>query len=402
MQASEYPGFKKLRFDSRIKAFNGIWELLMTAPADAVQSGKKIIAGASLSPTEPVYAAGGVAYNPFSYEAMFHTAAGEHTALVEAAVEAGLSPDFDPWKLVAAGAFAAGKSMVPVHGFSTVCGCGDDQVKSSLQAMAISTAAPVYYWEIPRYTSEFEPWAVKYVAKELRQWFDWLKLQTGHKITDDSLAAAITGSNKIRSDMRDLIKLQSAAPAPLPPLEFYVLQSTVGDVLNRGQECHGKYRQLLDELQEKITGMGQGDAKPRRRIYWLGEDTLDYDIFNIIADCGADLVGSDTRWSFYYEPVKESGNPVDNLADWTWRMPCNLPVAARMKAMLPAIREQKADVIFIHTISGSRCLSGAEKLMTDIVKKELGLPVLSLETSLPGMVKANVTGRIKEFLASLS
>src|SRR5450759_3236756 len=128
MNWAEYPGFKKLRFDTELKGFGEILSLWLSGPERANSSGKKVIAGAPLSPVEPVYAAGAIAYDPFSYETIFQAVANENIDLIDSAIETGLSPEVSPWNLVSVGAVAAGKNQVPVSGFSTVCGCSDDQV----------------------------------------------------------------------------------------------------------------------------------------------------------------------------------------------------------------------------------------------------------------------------------
>ena len=138
------------------------------------------------------------------------------------------------------------------------------------------------------------------------------------------------------------------------------------------------------------------------RIYWLGEDTLEYRIFNLLEDCGAYLVGCDTRLSFYYEPVPEGGNPVENLAKWMWRMPCNLPTLERMQVTLSHIKAQQADAVIIHSNIGSRDLPGAERLVRDVIKGETGLPVLSIETSLPGNNIDAVKSQIQDFVTANS
>jgi hypothetical protein len=51
---------------------------------------------------------------------------------------------------------------------------------------------------------------------------------------------------------------------------------------------------------------------------------------------------------------------------------------------LGKIKKQKPDAIILSNVIGSRHLTGIEKLVKDIIKEELGVPVLSIETTLPG------------------
>ncbi len=134
------------------------------------------------------------------------------------------------------------------------------------------------------------------------------------------------------------------------------------------------------------------------RIYFMGEETLELQLFNIIEDLGGVLVGCDTRLSLYYEPVKEDGDVIKNLARWIWRMPANLPTAVRIETTLPLIQSQKPDGIIYSSVVGSRNLSGAERLVEDLVKEKLGIPVLSIETGFPGEHTDKVKGQIKSFI----
>lgn len=391
MNQLEHPGLEKLRFNSEIKSFSP----LLSRPDAVAAAGKKVIGCAPLSPLEPIIAAGGFGYDPFTNETLFHSVYNRQFSLVDNAIESGLSPDFNMWNLIAAGAVAAGKTRVPINAFATICGWSDDQTKKSMQAMASGSGSPIYFWEVPRYTSEFSGWAVDYIVKELRQLFFWLTTQTGKKITDDRLIEAIKLNNLLRHDIKEIVKLQQLSPGLMPSLEYYFILSTAGGLNPDGEKLHRLYQSFIGEISGRVTG-AVNNKKPR--IYWLGEDTQELQIFNEIDDLGATLVGSDARLSFYYEPIRETGNPVENLADWLWRMPCNMSSAERMNVTIPHIKAQNPDYVIINSNCGSRNLPGAEALVTGIVRKQLGLPVLSIETSLPGDRFENVKSQLQQFI----
>lgn len=219
------------------------------------------------------------------------------------------------------------------------------------------------------------------------------------------MARAIKLSNLLRRDIIEITRLQQLSPAGLHPLEYYLLQSTAGDYLHDGEAWHVAYQTLINELAGRASPAeteAASKATKGLRIYWLGEDTPEYRIFNLLEDYGASLVGCDSRLSFYYELIAEAGNPVTNLAKWTWRMPCNLSTVERMQVTLPHIRDQKADAVIIHSNVGSRNLAGAEKLVSDVIKDETGLPVLSIETSPTGQIIDSIKSQIHDFVAGNS
>jgi benzoyl-CoA reductase/2-hydroxyglutaryl-CoA dehydratase subunit BcrC/BadD/HgdB len=64
-------------------------------------------------------------------------------------------------------------------------------------------------------------------------------------------------------------------------------------------------------------------------------------------------------------------------------MPYHLPTAERIKATITYIKQQEPDAIIISSVVGSRNIPEAERFTRDMLKDELGLPLLSIETRLP-------------------
>ncbi|MDO8716512.1 MAG: 2-hydroxyacyl-CoA dehydratase family protein [Dehalococcoidales bacterium] len=404
MKWSEGPGFSRLRFDTELKAFDGLMSLFVSAAERAKKSGKKVIAKGPLSPVDPIYAAGALAYDPYTHETIVHAVMNETLNMTNAAVDAGLSADFNPWNLMMVGAVVSRKNAVPIDAYSTACGAGDDQIKKGWQIMAEATGAPSYFWDIPRFDTESEEWAIDFLAKELKQLFMWLTSQTGKKVTDETIRDAIRQGNRLRQDLLGITQLLQISLVPISALEYYITQSLIGDYVQDAELLHQRYQALLDELKKRVSqsiaAPGLKSPKPAR-LYFMGEETQEFQIFNIIEDCGGTLVGCDTRLSLYYEPVKEDGPIIENLARWIWKMPCNLPTMERIKATLPHIKKQRPDAIIVSSVVGSRDLPGAERLVRDIIKDELGLTILSIGTTLPLENTEKVQSQIKAFIETV-
>jgi len=386
MNLSEWPGFSRLRFDTELKSFDGLMSLFLSSAERAIASGKKVVAKGPISPVEPIYAAGALAYDPYTHEAVVHAVMKENLNLTSEAIDAGLSSDSNPWNLMMLGAVVARKNEVAIDAYSTACGCWDDQIKKSWQLMAEATGAPLHFWEVPRFDAESAEWAIKYLVKELKQLFDWLAIQTGHKITDCSLIESIRCGNLLRQDLMEITQMLQLPKVPISALEYYLAQTMSGDYVQDPEMLHDRYRVLIQELKERVSNSvaapGLLSEKPLR-IYFMGEETQEFRVWNAIEDYGGVLVGCDTHLSLYYEPIKEDGSAIEDLARWVWRMPYNLPTAERIKATIPYIKQQKPDAIIISSVVGSRNIPGAERYTRDIIRDELGLPVLSLETTLP-------------------
>jgi benzoyl-CoA reductase/2-hydroxyglutaryl-CoA dehydratase subunit BcrC/BadD/HgdB len=199
----------------------------------------------------------------------------------------------------------------------------------------------------------------------------------------------------------EITQMLQLAKVPISALEYYLAQTMIGDYAQDPEMLHDSYRALVQELKERVSqsvaAPGLVSEKPLR-IYFMGEETQEFRVWNAIEDYGGVLVGSDTRLSLYYDLVKEDGSPIENLARWIWKMPHNLPTAERIKATIPYIKQQEPDAIIISSVVGSRNIPEAERFTRDMLKDELGLPVLSIETTLPLENTEQVDSQIKAFI----
>lgn len=401
MNLSDYPGFKRLRFDTELKAFNGLISLFLSSADRVKKSGKKVVATGPLSPVDPIYASGALAYDPYTHETIVHAVMNENLNLTSQALDAGLNSDFNPWNLIMLGSVVSGKNEIPIDMYSTACGCWGDQIKKCWQIMAEATGSPSYFWEIPRFDTESEKWALGFLIKELEQLIRWLASQTGQKVTNEILGDAIRRGNLLRQDLLEITKWLQSPNIPISALEYYMTQILIGDYAQDPEALHNQYQALIEELEERVKkGVAAPGLKSKKpaRIYLMGEETQAFQLFNIIEDYGGVLVGCDSRLSLYYELIKEDEPPINALAKWIWKMPHNLPTAERVKATIPFIRQQKPDAIIISSVVGSRNLPGAEILVRDIIRDELGIPILSIETTLPLENIEKVDYQIRAFI----
>ncbi len=401
MNLSDWPGFKRLRFDTELKAFNGLMSLFLNSTEKVRASGAKVVAKGPLSPVDPIYASGALAYDPYTHETIVNAVMNENFSLTGEALDAGLNSDFNPWNLIMLGSVVSGKNEMPIDMYSTACGCWDDQIKKCWQIMAEATDLPFHFWEIPRFDAESEEWAIDFMVKELEQLFKWLTSQTDKRVTDETLRNAIRRGNLLRQDLLDITRILQSSTVSISALEYYMAQFPIGDYAQDPEALHERYQALLAELEERVkhgaTAPGLKSPKPLR-IYLMGDETQEFQLMNIIEDYGGALVGCDSRLSLYYEPVREDGSVLEALARWIWKMPHNLPTAERVRATIPYIRQQKPDAIIISNVVGSRNLPGAERLVRDIIRDELGIPVLSIETTLPLESIEKVDYQIRAFI----
>ncbi len=384
MQLEVASGVALLRFDLTLESFPEIISSYLDKNTKASLSGEKIVAKGPMSPVDIIYAAGALAYDLNTHQTLQAIFSG-NSNYSQQAVDMLVSSEFSPWHLVMLGAWLSGQNQVPVDLFSTALGEFDDQLIKSFQLMAKHGLKPFLAWEVPRYNPESEVWSLDYLKKELKQFFNEVSAYTGHTVTDDALQAAIHAGNLLRSDMAEIDTYLAMDRVPISGLEYYLIQVMLGDYARDPEGLHRMLRQLIDEMKQRADNhqSGPGIRNSPVRIYIMGDETQELHLYNSIEDCGGVLVGCDFRLPLYYNLVDEINRPLDSIARWIWHMPNNLPIQQRIKLELGFIKKQKPDAIILSNVVGSRHLTGIERLVKDMIKEELGVPVLTIETTLP-------------------
>jgi len=379
------PEVAGLRFDRGLKIFPELMASYLDPNTPARLPGDKIVAKGPLSPVDVIYAAGALAYDFNTHQALQAIFSG-NTRLPQQAVDMLISNEFSPWHLVMLGAWLHGQNQVNIDLFSTALGEFDDQVIKSFQVMSKLGSKPLLAWEVPRYAPGSEAWSLDYLKKELKQFFNEIVSYTGRKVTDEALRAAIHTGNLLRSDMIEIDAFLAMESVPLSGLEYYLTHIMLGDYARDPEGLHRNLRQLIDELKQRAADKvsAPGIRNSPVRIYIVGGETQELHLYNSIEDNGGVLVGCDFRLPLYYNLIDENSSPLDSLVRWVWHMPNNLPIQQRIKFELSNIKKQKPDAIILSNVVGSRHLTGIERLVKDMIKEELGVPVLSIETTLPG------------------
>ena len=392
----------QVRFDRDLKTFPALISFYLNAADRVKVVGKKVVAKGPLSPVEVIYAAEALAYDVNTHNTLQAILNGR-TDLSQHAVDTGISPELSPWNLVMLGAVLSGQSDIPIDLFSTALGGFDDQLIKSFQLMAHVGSRPLRFWEVPKYDPESEGWALNYLKKELEQLFEWMEVHTGRKVTEESLQRAIHFGNLIRTDMAELNAYLAMVKVPITALEYYLIQMMMGDYAQDPEGLHNLFRQFLNEINLRVD---QGKSAPGIsaspvRVYVMGNETQELYLYNAIEDYGGVVVGCDFRLPLYYDLIDEKALPLESLAHWIWRMPSNLPSQERVRFELNYIKKQNPDAVIISNVVGSRYLPGIERLVRELIKHELGVPVLSIETTLPQENVEKVDYQIRALLQTV-
>lgn len=251
--------------------------------------------------------------------------------------------------------------------------------------------------------------AMSYYRHSFRDVIARLEEFTGKKLDPEKLRSAVENSNKVIELYNEISGLQAAVPSPIPNLYAFLnvgIKFTVGG----RPEAIPVFEAVLNSAKKKMK-KGEG-ALPNEKVRCLMLYTSIYfdDSFNDwLEENGVALI-MDILSYFPLSPVDTSSTDgmIDGLAD----MALNFPMARQMKGPLDGpggwaedmvflARKYKADCCIFSGNPACKRAHGSLRLLTDRLKKEVGIPTLNLEadswdrrvTSMPAIKE-----RITDFL----
>ncbi len=251
--------------------------------------------------------------------------------------------------------------------------------------------------------------AMAYYRHSFRDVIARLEEFTGEKLDPEKLRNAVENSNKVIELYNEISGLQAAVPSPIPNLYAFLnvgMKFTVGG----RPEAIPVYEAVLNSAKKKMK-KGEG-ALPNEKVRCLMLYTSIYfdDSFNDwLEEKGVALI-MDILSYFPLTPVDTTSmdTMIDGLAD----MALNFPMARQMKGpidgpggwaedMVFLAKKYKADCCIFSGNPACKRAHGSLRLLTDRLKKEVGIPTLNLEadswdrrvTSMPAIKE-----RITDFL----
>ncbi len=223
----------------------------------------------------------------------------------------------------------------------------------------------------------------------------------GIAINDDDLRQAIALMNRIRQTLKDIFELNAAAPGIISAQDSYAL--TRSSLLMDRFDLAEKLALVKSELDSRLAEYQSGGGK---RLIIAGGFCDLPDIYGIIANAGADLVGDDLcvagrSWS---EPVAADRNPLLAITERYLKRPgCpakHQSVTSRGEHLLQLVREKKADGVIFTWLKFCDPHAFDYPYLKDFLDRA-GIPslALELEDQLPG--DGQMKTRIEAFLETI-
>jgi benzoyl-CoA reductase/2-hydroxyglutaryl-CoA dehydratase subunit BcrC/BadD/HgdB len=223
---------------------------------------------------------------------------------------------------------------------------------------------------------------------------------TGHELTEHELRAGVRRANAVRKTVARLRELAYGSGV-LAALEMMVVEFGNLHYYSDISEWTDVIEHLLATAEDRAAKGDRVLGEDALRVVWV-TPPADPLLLTYVEDAGARVVGTEYVINQALEVIDESQPPLDAIAESF--MAASLIGTSRDRAVsvIRQVRERRAEGVIISGIlGGSHCAMEA-RLISDIVKQELDLPVLEFDVAPPSKeVGRQLQTRIDAFLEVL-
>ena len=330
------------------------------------------------------------------------------TRLLEIADSLGVDDSFCPVRAML-GALVS-EANFPVPGLLT-CSVGAvcDDVSAIVQRLA-ARGFPILWWEVPhrRHPEPGEAAVelpggfqspqslVDLVRSELQRVRQALETFAGERLTDQRLSAGIARANRVRGLLGELRGLVfGAAACPLPALEMLIAEMLALHFCSDLDETIAVLEDLLAEVRwriERAVGVLDADAA---KIFWVNP-VADLRVMNLLEDAGGRICGTEYLFCHALAPIPEDLPPMEALARMVLADPMVGPAVDRAQYVCREIHKFGAEALVISRIPGASHCATEGAVLTEIVRTQLGIPVVEIEVPpITGAMEPNLRTRLE-------
>jgi len=381
-----YPGVFEYRIDVQIEGMTELVYLILTVPKRVKRmrkKGIKIIGKWAINPTDIYFGSGGVAMDPF-YVAFCHMLAKDENILaIEGRAE--LSPDACPAQAAAYSALK--QNIVEQDIFYPFIGpwCYDSQYCFE----ALRDKFNGFFGDQPAISNTSQREITKaHMIEEIKLFFKRLEEKSGIPYSPDRLRKEFTLENKLRRLCREINNVVLDDVIPLGSLDVILATFLSCDWLCDPVATLSMLERFLKALKDRQRKgiWGQGISKDSVRLLISGIAWGDLGLYNILDDLGGIVVGSECVMSIYWEDIEENEDkdPIEIMAERFINVPYTLGASKKAKWTVDNIKRMgKIEGVIINSNFGCNYNAANTRIVSDTIKKETGLPVLTIDSDLP-------------------
>jgi benzoyl-CoA reductase/2-hydroxyglutaryl-CoA dehydratase subunit BcrC/BadD/HgdB len=248
----------------------------------------------------------------------------------------------------------------------------------------------------------YQETARSFVAGQLAGVVRRLEQESGVIVTETMLEQSRDRFNAIRGRIRELRDLVYAAEnPPLPGLEMMLAEFIAIHACSEPDESARVLDDLLATVRRRLErGTSPLEPKPLR-VFWATPPT-DAALITMLEDLGGCIAGTEYLISHAFNPLATDRPVIDAVAENCMDDPMTGTARSRAMRIVEQARKYRAEGVLISGISGASHCPYDEGAISDIVMKEIGIPVLSFDVPFtPGRMSAQVVNRMEGFMDML-
>ncbi len=264
---------------------------------------------------------------------------------------------------------------------------------------------PTFMVDYPVNSHPDQEWSAEYLASGLRRLVQKLKDVGGKNPSDEEVLDSIRLMNRGRKAVRDYVETWiNAERVPGYSVDLGWLPRFSGEYYGEPEAGIQLAEEACREVEERVARGIKGIevSEDPVRLFICGScytpqaDRIDKG--------GGVVVGCDDFWNRATIDVQEKGDPYQNMAKAMLAWPYERPTIERARWTVEQVIKSKADgLIFAHHW-GCQLQSAVSRMLSEIVKKETGIPILYLELDALGKAETieQSENRIESFIEMLS
>ncbi|MEW6089178.1 MAG: 2-hydroxyacyl-CoA dehydratase family protein [bacterium] len=380
-----FPGFYDYRVDVRIKGMTELVYLILSTPERMKkmrESGYKFVGKWAVNPTDIYFGSRVSAIDPFFFAFCRMIAVSDNSYAVRGRAQ--LSPDACPAQ--AAAYTVLSEDIIKLDFFYPFIGpwCYDSQycfesLRSKLKGV---------FGEQPYILSERQRGISKdFMLSELRKFVIQIEELTGEKYDPEFMRKEIKLENELRGIIFDIQNMMLEDRPPLASLDLILATFISGDWLGDPLACMDVLCNMRDFLKKRLRNneSGWGLKENPIRILITGIAWGDLGLYNILDDLGGVIVGSECVMSNYMLKTREDGDPLENLAERFINTPYTFNPGEKARWTVNNIKRMKrVDGVVFNCNFGCNYNATASRIIIDSIKEQLDIPVLLINSDLPG------------------
>jgi benzoyl-CoA reductase/2-hydroxyglutaryl-CoA dehydratase subunit BcrC/BadD/HgdB len=275
----------------------------------------------------------------------------------------------------------------------------DNHIRAVMDVLDYNTSIDIFPFGVPHTKDNLAINYYRYGVSRLKKKLEEL---TGVEITEQRLREAINLCNRERELLREISLMRKSRSVPISSREFVAL--------NHGSFLADKRVtvEILESLREELRGQAVPSAEGPRLL--LTGSTLalgDSRILDLTEGAGGVIVIEEFAEGIrpYWEGIKLDGDPMAALVDcyFTRRVPPAWfrPGRERLDFLVKLAREFKVAGVIWYQLMYRESYKLESYYFPEILKRETGLPMLTLESDYDTAEAGPLRTRLETFVESL-